>query len=326
MKHLVTGAGGMIGWALVESLLADGHEVRAVDILPFRDWQKVNPGAENWQLTDLRDAFNAKRATKGCQQVWSLAFAMGGIGFIEKNPYDCIESSAIAGHALRAAIDAGVERFFLSSSACAYSSVHQTNPDVTALSEDMVFPISPERGYGTAKWFDEEQCWAASEQYGIHTRIARYHNIYSGGPTTWKGGKEKAPAALCRKVAEAQLTGKNYIEVWGDGKATRSYCWIEDCVKATRALMESDYGLPVNIGSSELISVDDLAYLIADIAGIEIEIRHDLNGTQGVRGRNSDNTLCEKVLGWAPSTPLRTGLEHLYPWVLQQVKAGLDIS
>ena len=327
MKHLVTGAAGMIGWALVESLLADGHEVRAVDILPLADWQKANPAAENCPDFDLLDRVKVERAVRGVDQVWALAFAMGGIEFIERNPFDCIESSAITLHTLRAALDQDVQRVFLSGSACAYSSVHQTDPDSDALSEWMAWPADPEQGYGTAKLLDEEACMVAYRQYGMETRIARYHNIYSGGPTTWTGGKEKAPAALCRKVAVAKLRGEGHITVLGDGLATRSYCFIDDCIRATRELMDSDFRSPMNIGSDEQISVDGLALLIAEVAGHEVEIRHDPNGTQGVRGRNSCNDLIKEVLGWAPSTPLRSGLEQLYPWVEDQVrKTSLEVG
>lgn len=306
----------MIGWGLIRSLLDDGFEVRTADILPKSEWQEVHDDAQNFGLCDLREPVNCKTMVDGCDYVWNLAFSMGGIEHLYAHPFDCIESSSITTHMLRASIDAGVQRFFVSSSACAYAARFQTDPNVTALSEDMAWPAEPERGYGTAKLMDEEQCWAAREQYGLETRVARYHNIYSGGPTTWEGGKEKAPAAICRKVATAVATGADHIVLLGDGKATRSYCWLGDCVTGTRSLMESDYPDPVNIGSSELVSVDELADMVCSIAGVELEYRHDTMGAEGVRGRNSCNDLCRKVLhGWEPSTPLRVGMERLYSWV-----------
>lgn len=323
MRVCVTGSAGMIGSHLVRSLCDEGHTVVAVDIEPLGAWQMIDGRAHNYELCDVSVFDNCVDVLRGCDQVWSLAFIMGGIQHIEEHSFDCIASSAVLTSTLRAALETGVQRVFVSGSACAYSSHHQQDPDGPALAEWMVEPVAPERGYGTAKWFDEEQCWAAYEQYGLECRVARYHNIYSGGPTTWTGGKEKAPAALCRKVAEAKLTGSGSYEIFGDGTATRSFCWIDDCLEGSKRLMESDWREPLNIGSSELVTINELADLVEDIAGVDLERKHNLDGATGVRARNSDNTLCREVLGWEPSTSLRTGMDQLYWWVEDQVREQL---
>lgn len=319
MRHLVSGSAGMIGSTLVRSLLDDGDEVVALDIEPLSAWQMVDERAENLDCSDASEYQTIFRAMEGCERVWSLAFLMGGIGFIGTRPFDCIASSAILTATLKAAVVHDVQRVFVSGSACSYSHEHQRDPDGPPLAEWMVNPVAPEPGYGVSKWFDEQQCAEAYRQCGLETRVARYHNIYSGGPTTWDGGKEKAPAAICRKVAEAVVSGVHEIEIWGDGHATRSYCWIEDCIDGTKRLADSDFRDPLNIGSAEMVSVNQLVSIVEEVAGIECERRYDLTAPQGVRGRSSDNTLCESVLGWAPSTPLRDGIARLYPWVEARV-------
>lgn len=318
MRVACLGAGGMIGGSLTERLVADGHDVVAVDIKPLDEWYLTSPDAISVQA-DMRDHIAACEVVAGCEWVMNLACDMGGIGYIEGQRANCALSTLITANVLRACHEENVARLFYSSSACVYSAHHQGDAHAIPLAEHHDHPLAPEPGYGEEKWWGERMHILAGEDWPIDTRIARYHNIYSGGPTTWRGGKEKAPAAVCRKVAEAALTGADHVEVWGDGKATRSYCWIDDCIDGTLRLMESDHAQPLNIGSEELISVDDLYRLVMGIAGVELELRHDLSAPQGVRGRNSDNALCREVLGWEPTTALAEGLAHLYAWVAEQV-------
>jgi nucleoside-diphosphate-sugar epimerase len=254
-------------------------------------------------------------------EVYDLAADMGGIGFIEGNKLDCMLSVLTGTHALMAADEFGVSRFFFSSSACVYSAVHQDRPDVAALHENHAYPALPEDGYGWEKLFTERMCRHFREDRGLQTRVARYHNIY-GPYGTWQGGREKAPAAACRKVAVAALTGDRRVDVWGDGEQTRSFTYVDDCVEGTIALTRSDHHEPLNVGSSELISINDLYLLVASIAGVTIDLNH-IPGPQGVRGRNSDNTLIRDVLDWEPSTPLAEGLAETYRWVYDQVKRTL---
>jgi GDP-D-mannose 3', 5'-epimerase len=321
MRILVAGGGGFIGGHLVKALVADGHEVRSVDIKPVDQWWQQHPQVENWADTDLMDAAACRRATKGVDQVFNLAADMGGMGFIENNKAACMLSVLISTHLLQAAVDNDVERLFYASSACVYAEEHQTDPNVTALKESHAYPAMPEDGYGWEKLFSERMARHFREDYGIQTRIARYHNVY-GPKGSWTGGREKAPAALCRKVAECVVTGNNVIDVWGDGEQTRSFMFVDDCVEGTRMLTESDVVEPINIGSSELVSINGLIDIISDIAGITVERRHDLTAPQGVRGRNSDNTMILEKLGWEPSTSLRSGLEVTYAWVLDQVRSA----
>jgi GDP-D-mannose 3', 5'-epimerase len=325
MRILVAGGGGFIGGHLVKALVADGHEVRSVDIKPVDQWWQQHPQVENWADTDLMDAAACRRATKGVDQVFNLAADMGGMGFIENNKAACMLSVLISTHLLQAAVDNDVERLFYASSACVYAEEHQTDPNVTALKEAHAYPAMPEDGYGWEKLFSERMARHFREDYGIQTRIARYHNVY-GPKGSWTGGREKAPAALCRKVAECVVTGNNVIDVWGDGEQTRSFMFVDDCVEGTRMLTESDVVEPINIGSSELVSINGLIDIISDIAGITVERRHDLTAPQGVRGRNSDNTMILEKLGWEPSTSLRSGLEVTYAWVLDQVRSAAGVA
>lgn len=313
---VVTGAGGFIGGHLVGSLLDDGLQVRAVDCKPFSEWYQLHESQN--LVADLREADACMDALSGATEVYDLAADMGGIGFIEGHRAECMMSVLISAHLLQAAEMNDVERFFYASSACVYAAEHQTDEHVIPLAEDMAYPAQPEDGYGWEKLFSERLCRHFREDYDLETRIARYHNI--GGPMgTWRGGREKAPAALCRKVAEAKLWGSRHVEIWGDGLQTRSFCYVGDCVEGTRRLMESDYTAPLNIGSSELVSINQLLTIIEQIAGIEVERSYDLDAPQGVRGRNSDNTLCREVLGWEPATALADWLEITYRWVEQQV-------
>lgn len=323
MQVAVTGAGGMIGGFLVGRLIADGHDVLAVDIKPLEEWWQRHPDSVRLagRYGDMSNPKVAFEVMRGTDRAYCLAALMGGIGFIEGNRADCmLRSTLITATTLDAAVDAAVERVFVSSSACVYPSFRQDDPDVTPLRERDAWPADPEEGYGTEKLAAEELFRLAGEDFPIETRIGRYHNIYSGHSLTWEGGKEKAPAALCRKVAEAVVSGRHEIEIWGDGSQTRSFCWIDDCVEGTIRLTDSDYGGPLNIGSEELVTINELVTIIEEIAGVTLDRKYDTSAAQGVRGRSSDNALIRSTLGWEPSTPLREGLAHLYPWVLAQVE------
>jgi GDP-D-mannose 3',5'-epimerase len=316
---VVAGGGGFIGGHLVGALLADGRRVRAVDAKPLADWHQVFDGAEN-VVADLQPTGACERVLRGASEVYNLAADMGGMGFIESNRALCMLSVLINTHLLQAAVRHDVARFFYSSSACVYAAARQTTPDVAPLRESDAYPAEPEDGYGWEKLFSERMCRHFSEDFGLITRVARYHNIY-GPHGTWDGGREKAPAAICRKVAIAKLTGRHEIEVWGDGEQTRSFTYIDDCIHGTRALMRSDVDFPLNVGSSEMVTINQLVDIVAQIAGITVQRRHDLSAPKGVRGRNSDNTLIRQHLGWEPSTPLREGLEHTYRWIYDRVAA-----
>jgi len=310
-KAVVCGAGGFIGGHLVKSLLADGVDViRAVDIKPLDQWFQVAEGIENLSL-DLQDKTHCLTAAEGSTVVYQLAADMGGMGFIENNKALCMLSVLTNTHMLVAARDKGVERFFFSSSACVYNSEKQLSPDVVALKETDAYPACPEDGYGWEKLFGERMCRHFEEDYGLQCRVARYHNVY-GPKGTWSGGREKAPAAVCRKVLEAVHSGKHEIEIWGDGHQTRSFMYIDDCVKGTQMIMESDIHEPINLGSSELVSINHLVDIVEDIAGVKLARKYNLSAPKGVNGRNSDNTLILEKLGWEPSIRLCDGLAKTY--------------
>jgi nucleoside-diphosphate-sugar epimerase len=314
---LVTGAGGFIGGHLVADLLKKGNRVRAVDHKPLDQWWQRFPEVESWSANlELLD--ECKRASEGTRFVYNLAADMGGMGFIEHNKALCMLSVLINTHMLMAAREAGVERFFYSSSACVYAAGKQTDPNVTALKEEDAYPAMPEDGYGWEKLFSERMCRHFLEDFGLSTRVARYHNVY-GPKGTWKGGREKAPAAVCRKVAQAKLSGVHEIEIWGDGKQTRSFQYIDDCVYGTQLIMNSDLAEPVNLGSSELVSINQLVDVAEEIAGVKLKRSYKLDAPKGVNGRNSDNTMIRARMGWEPSTRLRDGLERTYRWVYDQI-------
>jgi GDP-D-mannose 3', 5'-epimerase len=317
-RILVAGAGGFIGGHLVKALLQDGFDIRAVDQKPISEWYQLFAGVENLTL-DLKDLDACRKATLGVDLVYNLAADMGGMGFIEQNKAACMLSVLINTHLLASAKEAKVSRFFFSSSACVYNGDKQKDTNATALKEHDAYPALAEDGYGWEKLFSERMCRHFCEDYGLATRIARYHNVY-GPHGTYEGGREKAPAAICRKVIEAKLSGNPEIEIWGDGKQTRSFMYIDDCVKGTRMLMESDFGQPLNIGSSELVSINQLVDVVEEIAGIKLERKYNLSAPKGVNGRNSDNTLIEQVLNWQPSVSLQDGMELTYRWIYDQIK------
>ena len=317
-RVLVAGAGGFIGHHLTKFLVAHGYWVRGVDIKP-PDYEPT--AADEFLLLDLRRRENTLTATAGVQEVYQLAANMGGIGFIETHKAEIMRDSALIDlHMIEAARVNGVERFLFSSSACVYPGYLQHRPDVTPLKEEDAYPADSEDGYGWEKLFMERQCRHYYEDYGLETRVVRFHNIY--GPLgTYDGGREKSPAAICRKVAVADSVDE--IEVWGDGEQTRSYCYISDCVEGIHRLMRSDYHDPLNLGTDRLVTINQLVDIVADIAGKRIARRHDLTGPQGVRGRNSDNTRLRQVLGWEPQVSLEEGLARTYAWICSELeKAG----
>jgi GDP-D-mannose 3',5'-epimerase len=316
---LVAGGGGFIGGHLVKRLLGEGFDVRSADLKPMSEWYQVHSEAENLEL-DLSRTNNCAAALAGVSQVYNLAADMGGMGFIENNKALCMLTVLINTHLLEAARKSDVERFFFSSSACVYAADKQVDPDNPGLRESDAYPAMPEDGYGWEKLFSERMCRHFREDFGLVTRVARYHNVY-GPDGTWTGGREKAPAAICRKVAEAQISGNHEIEIWGDGHQTRSFMYIDDCLQGTRAIMDSDILEPINLGSSEMVSINQLVSLVESIAGIECRRDYDLSAPKGVNGRNSDNEMILAELGWEPSTPLQTGLEKTYAWVYDQVQA-----
>jgi GDP-D-mannose 3',5'-epimerase len=318
---LVSGAGGFIGGWLVRYLQENGFtKLRAVDIKPFDEWHQVLPDVEN-RVADLRSLDTCKEAVRGIAHVYNLACDMGGMGFIEANRAACMISVLINTHLLMAGKEAGVRRHFYSSSACVYNINLQQNPDVTALREEDAYPALPEDGYGWEKLFSERMCRNFYDDFGIETRVARYHNVY-GPHGTYTGGREKAPAAICRKVAAAKLAGEDGIEIWGDGEQTRSFMYIDDCLFGTTQIMESDIREPINLGSSQLVTINQLVEIVEEIAGVRLKRRYNLDAPKGVRGRNSDNTRIRERLGWEPSIPLSVGLEKTYAWIYDELSAS----
>jgi nucleoside-diphosphate-sugar epimerase len=320
-KIVVCGAGGFIGGHLVADLLRQGQtNIRAVDIKPLGEWFQKFDKAENLSL-DLGEKAACEKALEGSSLVYNLAADMGGMGFIENNKALCMLTVLINTHLLMAAKKHGVERFFYSSSACVYAADKQVNPDVTALKEADAYPAMAEDGYGWEKLFSERMCRHFTEDFGLLTRVARYHNVY--GPIgTYEGGREKAPAAICRKVITAKLSGKHEIEIWGDGHQTRSFQYIDDCVLGTQKIMHSaNVTMPINLGSSEMVTINQLVDLAEEIAGVKLKRNYNLKAPKGVNGRNSDNTLIQKLLGWEPSISLKSGLEKTYRWIYDDITA-----
>jgi len=317
-KILVAGGGGFIGGWLVKELLSQGNQVSAVDIKPVSEWSQVFADALN-SCQDLSKLENCIKATKNIDEVYNLAADMGGMGFIENNKAACMLSVLINTHLLMASKANGVSKFFFASSACVYNGDKQSFIDIVPLKESDAYPAMPEDGYGWEKLFSERMCRHFYEDYGLETRVARYHNVY--GPSgTWDGGREKAPAALCRKVANAKYKDLKTIEIWGDGEQTRSFTFIADCVEGTIKLMESSVREPLNIGSSKMVSINGLVDIIENIAGVSLKRDYDLSAPKGVRGRNSDNTKILELLNWQPDITLQEGLKKTYDWIDQQVK------
>ena len=321
-KVLVTGAGGFIGHHLVTYLKRHGYWVRGVDVKQ-PEYSAVD--ADEFLHLDLRRWENCLKSTEGIEEVYALAADMGGMGFISSHHAQILHNNSLINiHTLDAARQNGVKRYLYTSSACIYPEFKQTDVNAIPLKEEDAYPAHPQDAYGWEKLIAERLCMHYRADYGIETRVVRFHNIF--GPLgTWDGGREKAPAALCRKIAIAKLTGNPEIEIWGDGEQTRSFCLIDDCVKGIYKLMRSNYSEPINLGQDRMLSINQLADIIADIAGIEVVKKH-VPGPQGVRGRNSDNTLLRKELGWEPEVSLEEGLSRTYAWIEAQVREKLQRS
>lgn len=319
-KILVAGAGGFIGGHLVKSLRQRGFsDIRAVDIKPMAEWYQVFDDIEN-VVADLSDIENCRGACEDVADVYNLAADMGGMGFIENNKALCMLSVLINTHLLMAAKDAEVDRFFYASSACVYNADKQKCEDVVPLREEDAYPAMPEDGYGWEKLFSERMCRHFREDFGITTRVARFHNVY-GPDGTWDGGREKAPAAICRKVIEACESGKHEIEIWGDGKQTRSFMYIDDCIEGIDRIMNSDIEEPINLGSSEVVTINGLVDIVERIAGIKLNRKYKLDAPKGVNGRNSDNTKIQQYLGWEPSIKLMDGMTKTHDWIRKEFLA-----
>lgn len=320
---VVAGGGGFIGGHLIADFRRQGFtRIRSVDVKPFDEWYQHFDDVENLQL-DLQDKEAAYQTCGGAADVYQLAADMGGMGFIENNKALCMLSVLTNTNMIRAAKDQGVSRYFYSSSACVYAADKQTSEDVVALKEADAYPAMPEDGYGWEKLFSERMCRHFREDFGMYTRVARFHNVY-GELGTWDGGREKAPAAVCRKVIDAKISGKHEIEIWGDGHQTRSFMYIDDCLEGIQRLMASDILEPINLGSNELVTINQLVDIVEDIAEIKLERNYKLDAPKGVNGRNSDNTMILDRLGWEPSTRLRDGMAKTYAWILQQYMTRLE--
>ena len=319
-KILVTGAGGFIGGHLVAYLTANNFQVRAVDVKPLSNWYRMSNTAENIQL-DLSMIENCRLAVRGTDEIYNLAADMGGMGFIETHKARCMLSVLVNTHMLMAAREEGTKKFFYSSSACVYNGEKQNSINASGLKESDAYPAMPEDGYGWEKLFSERMCRHFHEDFGLQTRVARFHNVY--GPNgTFDGGREKAPAAICRKVVLAKLTGKNEIEIWGDGEQRRSFMYIDDCITGIMKISEGSNSEPVNLGSEELVSINQLVSMIEQIAGVRLQKTYLLTAPQGVRGRNSDNSNLREIYNWEPRVSLMDGLEKTYTWIYNEITSG----
>ena len=320
-QAVICGAGGFIGGHLVKCLLDRGVRViRAIDIKPLEDWHQITEGIENLSL-DLKEKKNCLIASRDADHVYQLAADMGGMGFIENNKMLCMLNVLTSTNMLVAALETGVQRFFYASSACVYNAQKQTRPDATALKESDAYPAMPEDGYGWEKLFSERMCRHFEEESNLICRVARYHNVY-GPHGTWTGGREKAPAAICRKVIAAKKSGIHEINIWGDGEQTRSFMFIDDCIRGTQMIMNGNIGEPINLGSNELVTINRLVDIVEEIAGIRLKRTYDLSAPKGVAGRNSDNSMILDRLGWEPSIRLRDGLEQTYRWIEKEMAKG----
>jgi GDP-D-mannose 3',5'-epimerase len=318
-RMLVTGAGGFIGGHLVAEFRRLGYQrIRAVDVKPLNEWYQRFDDVENLSL-DLNLRENCEIAAKGVDEIYNLAANMGGMGFIEQNKALCMLSVLINTHMLQSAVVQGCQKFFYASSACVYNADKQITFEAPSLKEEDAYPAQPEDGYGWEKLFSERMCRHFREDFGLHTRVARFHNVY--GPWgTWFGGREKAPAAICRKVIEAKVNGTNEIEIWGSGVQTRSFMYADDCIKGLQLIMDSNILEPINLGSTEAVSINQLVDIVENIAGVKLKRKYNLDAPKGVNGRNSENTLIKKYLNWEPATPLRDGMEKTYAWIYDQYK------
>jgi nucleoside-diphosphate-sugar epimerase len=317
---VVAGAGGFIGGHLVAAFRKKGYSwIRAVDVKPLDEWYQRFDDVENLQL-DLNLRENCEITARGADEIYNLAANMGGMGFIEANKALCMLSVLINTHLLQSALKHNCKKFFYSSSACVYNADKQKTFEAPSLKEADAYPAQPEDGYGWEKLFSERMCRHFREDFGLYTRVARFHNVY--GPWgTWFGGREKAPAAICRKVIEAKVSGKHEIEIWGPGDQTRSFMYADDCIKGLDLIMHSEILEPINLGSTEAVSINQLVGIVEGIAGIKLKRKYDLSAPKGVNGRNSENTLIKKYLNWEPDTSLRTGLEKTYAWIYDQYLA-----
>ena len=316
---VVAGAGGFIGGHMVVKLIEQGYSlIRAIDIKPIGEWYQVYPDVDN-RVLDLKSLDNSIEAVDGVNEVYNLAADMGGMGFIENNKALCMLSSLVNTHLLMASQESNVDRYFYASSACVYAADKQLSPENPGLKESDAYPAMPEDGYGWEKLFSERMCRHFLEDFGIKTRVARYHNVY-GPDGTWDGGREKAPAAICRKVIQAKLSGNHEIEIWGDGKQTRSFMYIDDCIKGTQMLLHSDITEPINIGSAEMVTINELVDIVEEIADLRLVRKYNLDAPKGVRGRSSDNTLIERLLNWSPNISLIEGMEKTYQWIYDQIE------
>ena len=318
-KVLIVGAGGFIGGHLVNKILKNGNEVVASDIKPKEYWFQDFDNVENHYATDMKDISNCRKVTQGVDYVFNMACNMGGMGFIENNKAECMQSVLINTNLLIACKENKVQRYFFSSSACAYNKDKQQDVFIEGLKEEDAYPANPEDGYGWEKLFSERMCRHFQEDYGLEVRIARYHNIY-GPYGTYDGGREKAPAALCRKIIEAKKNNKDTIDVWGDGEQTRTFLYVDECVEGTLRLFDSDFSEPVNIGSDEQVSINEMIGIIEEISGVfKFKKNYQLDKPKGVRGRSSNNDLVKKVLNWSYQMSLKEGLTKTFRWIDEQI-------
>jgi nucleoside-diphosphate-sugar epimerase len=319
-KYLVCGAGGFIGGHLVQNLQNEGHEVICADSKPYEYWFQLNENNKNYSL-DLKEYENCLKVTDGVDYIYNMACNMGGMGFIENNKAECMLSVLINTNLLRACLVNKVKKYFFSSSACVYNATKQNTIFIPGLKEEDAYPADPEDGYGWEKLFSERMCRHFTEDFGLETRVARYHNVY--GPLgTYDGGREKAPAALCRKVIEAKLNKRNSIDVWGDGKQTRSFMFIKDCIIGTKMIFESSQRSVLNVGSEEQVSINQMIELIEEISDYKVNKNYQLDKPKGVRGRSSNNDLIKKTIGWDSNITLKEGLKETYNWIYTQMTSG----
>ncbi len=317
-KYLVCGAGGFIGGHLVDSLLKDGHEVICADVKPLEYWFQLHDECKNFSL-DLKEIENCEQVITGVEYVYNMACNMGGMGFIENNKAECMLSVLINTNLLRACVKHKVKKYFFSSSACVYNGSKQSSTFVEGLKEEDAYPAMPEDGYGWEKLFSERMCRHFFEDFGLETRVARYHNVY-GPMGTYDGGREKAPAALSRKIINAKINGEKKIDVWGDGEQTRSFMFIDDCIEGTKKLFNSDCREVLNIGSEEQVSINQMIEIIEDISSVKVQKNYQLDKPKGVRGRNSNNDLIRSAIGWDAQISLSNGLKTTYQWIENQIK------